>query len=487
MTILDALADPNLLGAAFSDAESWRAWRVFLGATFGLPLSDAAIYAEHTGRTTMPTGPAREAWVIVGRRGGKSRIAALVAVFLAAFRDYTAVLAPGERGTLPIIAADRRQARTVMRYVTGLLEGAPMLKRLVTNQTAESVELATGVTIEVHTCSFRSVRGYTVVGAVLDEVAFYRSDDSANPDTELVAAIRPAMATVPGALLLAISSPYARRGVLWDAYRRHYGPDGDPAVLVWQAPTRAMNPLVPERVIAEAYEADAPVAAAEYGAEFRRDLEAFVSREVVEAVTIAGREELPPVDGIDYVGFLDAAGGSGSDSFTMAVAHGEEREGRQVAVLDLVGEAKPPFDPFTVAARFAETLRRYRVARVLADRYAGAWVVQAFAQHDVDVAQAAEPKGTIYANALPLLNGRRAELLDHARLHAQLCALERRARVGGDAVDHPSGSHDDVANAACGALVAAVAERTGAGMGLFRYVQREYERGVREGRYKPLV
>ena len=50
---------------------------------------------------------------------------------------------------------------------------------------------------------------------------------------------RPAMATVPGPLLLAISSPYARRGVLWDVHRRHYGQDGD--VLVWQAPSRTMN------------------------------------------------------------------------------------------------------------------------------------------------------------------------------------------------------------------------------------------------------
>ena len=74
---------------------------------------------------------------------------------------------------------------------------------------------------EVHTASFRSVRGYTVVAAILDEIAFWRSEDSANPDREIVNALRPAMATVPGALLLAMSSPYARRGVVWDAYQRH--------------------------------------------------------------------------------------------------------------------------------------------------------------------------------------------------------------------------------------------------------------------------
>lgn len=81
--------------------------------------------------------------------------------------------------------------------------------------------------------------------------------------------------TPPGALLVCISSPYARRGALWDAYRRHYGQDGDP-VLVWQADTRSMNPTVDERVIADAYEQDEAAAAAEYGAEFRRDVESFI-------------------------------------------------------------------------------------------------------------------------------------------------------------------------------------------------------------------
>jgi hypothetical protein len=44
------------------------------------------------------------------------------------------------------------------------------------------------------------------------------------------------MATIPGAMLLCASSPYARRGALWDAHRRHFGKDGDP-ILVWQADT----------------------------------------------------------------------------------------------------------------------------------------------------------------------------------------------------------------------------------------------------------
>jgi hypothetical protein len=115
---------------------------------------------------------------------------------------------------------------------------------------------------------------------------------------------------VPGALLLCISSPYARRGALWEAYRAHHGRDGDP-VLVWQADTRSMNPLVASTVIEAAYEADEAAAAAEYGAEFRRDIETFVARETVEACVIPGRFELPPLSKVSHMSFVDPAGGSG--------------------------------------------------------------------------------------------------------------------------------------------------------------------------------
>ena len=94
------------------------------------------------------------------------------------------------------------------------------------------------------------------------------------------------MATIPGGMLLCASSPYARRGALWDAYRKHFGQDS--SVLIWKAPTRVMNPSVPQSVIDAAIEADPSSAAAEYMAEFRVDLEPFVSREVAEAAVDPG-------------------------------------------------------------------------------------------------------------------------------------------------------------------------------------------------------
>ncbi len=73
MNILDALGDPKVFGHAFR-GDTWRAWRVFLKALFALPMSDdeLAIYKQHTGRTAPPSAPNNEAWLVIGRRGGKS-------------------------------------------------------------------------------------------------------------------------------------------------------------------------------------------------------------------------------------------------------------------------------------------------------------------------------------------------------------------------------------------------------------------------------
>ncbi|MGH7536526.1 MAG: hypothetical protein ACREMG_13235, partial [Gemmatimonadales bacterium] len=406
------------------------------------------IYVRHTERQVAPVTPSRESWVIVGRRGGKSRIAALVAVFLACLRDYSGVLAPGERGVVMVIAADRLQARVVLRYIVGLIDDVPELRALVVNRRKESLDLCTGVVIEVHTASYRTVRGYTVLAAVLDEVAFWRSEDSASPDKEVLDALRPGMATVPGAVLLAISTPYARRGEVWNAYERWRGREEPGTPLVWQADTASMNPAVDPFVIESAYAEDPVAAAAEYGAQFRSDVEAFLSKEAVDDVVVAGRRELAPGYSRSYMAFTDPSGGS-QDSFTLAIAH---REGNR-AVLDALREVRPPFSPDSVVKDFAELLRSYGIDTVTGDHYGGEWPRERFRAHGINYWLAPEPKSAIYRAFLPAVNSGRVELLEHPRLRAQLLGLERRvARSGSDSIDHPPGAHDDLANAAAGVL-----------------------------------
>jgi hypothetical protein len=452
VNIVDALDDPALFAPHFKGG-SWAAWRTFLAALFALPMSDdqLALYRAHTGRQEPPSEPFKEAALVIGRRGGKSRVLATIATFLATFRDYQPFLAPGEVATVAVIAANRQQARSIFRFTQGLLTAVPMLRAMIEDETADSITLTNRVVIEIQTASFRVTRGYSFAAVLADETAFWRSDDSANPDVEIFTALRPGLTTIPGAILLNASSPYRKRGVLWQAFSRHYGQDAS-RVLVWRAPSLEMNPSLDPAIVAEAYEDDPDAAAAEYGAEFRSDLSDFVPRDVVEAATVPGRFEIAPMSCQTYSAFVDPSGGTGSDSMTLAISH---REGER-AILDAVREVRPPFSPELVTTDFAVLLKSYRVSRVTGDRYAGEWPRERFRTHGIDYDLSDAPKSDLYRDFLPVLNSGRCELLNLPRLTSQLCGLERRtARSGRDSIDHAPGGHDDVANVVAGALLMA--------------------------------
>jgi hypothetical protein len=237
-------------------------------------------------RAAVPAGPISEAALVVGRRGGKSRVLALIAVYLACFRDYGPYLAPGEVATIAVLAANRPQARSIFRYISGILKAVPLFARMILDENTEAITLSNRVVIEIGTASFRTTRGYSFAAVLCDEIAFWQQDEtSANPDVEILRALRPGMASIPGSMLLMASSPYAKRGELYGAYRRHFGKD-DARVLVWKADTATMNPRIDPAIIAEAYDSDPEAARAEYGAEFRDDLADFVTREILDAVTM---------------------------------------------------------------------------------------------------------------------------------------------------------------------------------------------------------
>ena len=179
---------------------------------------------------------------------------------------------------------------------------------------------------------------------------------------------------------------------------------------------------------------------------------AFVTRDVVDACTAPGRFELPPISANHYSAFVDPSGGS-SDSMTLAIAHAE-RDG--LVQLDAVREVRPPFSPEQVVSDFVQLLKTYGIRRVRGDRYAGEWAREPFRKLGIEYDLSEQPRSDLYRDLLPKLNSRQVELLDLPRLTKQLCDLERRtARSGKDSIDHAPGAHDDVANAAAGALLAA--------------------------------
>jgi hypothetical protein len=249
-------------------------------------------------------------------------------------------------------------------------------------------------------------------------------------------------------MLLCASSPYARRGALWDAHSKWHAKD-DARVLIWRAPTLIMNPTVPKHVIDEAYERDPAVAGAEYGAHFRTDVERLLTREAIMACVASGIFERAPERVHNYFGFVDPSGGA-QDAFTLAIGH---KVGK-TAVLDLVRERIPPLSPEAVCAEFAGVLKTYRISSVTGDRYSGEFVREQFRKNGINYEPSERSKSEIYGDAVAVINSTAVDLLDNSKLISQLIGLERRTRVGGrDQIDHAPGGHDDLANAAMGAII----------------------------------
>jgi len=380
VNIIEAIEDPNLFRPVLGDLSTWDSWLTVLKALFGLPLTadELKVFTQLTGRETAPTQRAAEAFFVVGRRSGKSKIVSVVSAYIAAFIDHSKYLSPGEKGILMVISQNRRQARIIFSYLQSIFTDIPMLSKLILNMGKESIALINNIIIEIHVCNFRSVRGHTVVAGVLDEIAFWMQEDSASPDHEVVNSLRPAMATIPGAMLIGLSSPYRRNGVLFEQHREHYGKDGSD-VLVIQSDSQTMNSTLDQKVIDTAYQRDPESARAEYGGHFRNDLSAFFDPTLLQSVIPSGLMRRHYIENIQYRGFVDPSGGS-ADAFTLAIGHQE----KDMLVLDVVEERKPPFSPEAVTKDFAALLKHYHVRTVTGDRYGGEFPRELFRKHGIN-------------------------------------------------------------------------------------------------------
>lgn len=447
MNFVDALLDESLLGATFKQRggkSTWKPWCDFGRIIYGLPLDPEGLklFTKCTSRTTPPTTQAREVYCIAGRRSGKTKIAAALAVFNAALVDYSDVTVPGETILVPCIAGTREQAGVALSYVKSHFSASPTLRALVVEETKAGVKLRTGIELSILSADPATLRGRAVPFAVIDEGAFITNA------SEILEALRPAMIQFPSPMLLTISSPFSRRGALFQAYEKHFGRDGD--TLIWKSSSRTMNRTLSRAAIAAALLRDPIAARSEYFADFRRDLSGFLDEALVDAATVRERKLLTYKKQFSYTSFVDVSGGR-ADSLALAIAH---RDGDKI-VLDLLFEKTPPFSPQAAIAEAAEILKHFHVYEVTGDKYAANFVSDAFTAAGIRYVESDKDRSAIYTSALPLFTSGIAELLDVSKLRSQLCALERRAGRLKDTIDHPPNGHDDLSNAVCGALALA--------------------------------
>lgn len=462
MSIMGAINDSRVFGKHFEDDPgSWHAWFTFLRAVFGEPMDedDLETFRECTQRQE-PRGPYKQVTLCCGRRGGKSYIMALIAVYLAAFRDYKPYLAAGERAVIAVVCPDRDQARHLLDFIEGMFSESKVLAQLIERQTQDSFELSTRVTISVMTASHRTIRGYGLACAIIDECAFLPGDENALPASEILRAVKPALGSFADIMLIIASSPKGKVGILWDAVVKHFGKENS-RNLVWKASTLYMHPTYNAELIKSELEDDPAGAYAEYYAEFRDDVGACFDPEIVRGSVDTGVFERPYIASKNYMAFCDTSSGR-SDSFTMAIGHLEKDGDIERAVVDLLYEARPPFNPEITTREVCDILPRYGVHKVIGDNYAAGWVAAAFERNHITYEKSEKVVSDIYLSSVRHFNSGLVSLPDNRRLVSQICALERRqAQSGRERVIHPLSGHDDLANSALGVIDLCLSQTSG--------------------------
>ncbi|MDP3720028.1 MAG: hypothetical protein Q8T13_19880 [Acidobacteriota bacterium] len=178
---------------------------------------------------------------------------------------------------------------------------------------------------------------------------------------------------------------------------------------------------------------------------------AFSAESVMDAIDRGVQVRLREAD-TQYVAFVDMSGGSRDDA-SLGIAH-RDRDGR--AVVDRIVDQgqRPPFDPRLAVGRFVAVLTDYGVSAVTGDSYAGETFKADFERMGITYHVSGKTKSELYESLEPRLNSHQVILPDAPVVEQQLLGLVWR----GGKIDHQSGEHDDLANAAAGVVDVALSE-----------------------------
>jgi hypothetical protein len=440
LNIIQFIEILNIPAVAISVAQ-----KAVLKSFYGLPLSpdELEIFKYGTGRNVYVPREQDELSVLAGRQSGKtSVIAALIALY-EAFRDHG--VRPGQRAYVLIIAPVIQQAEIAFKFIRQYLLESPILAQYVSKIKKDEIELQGGITIACRPCSYISIRGVPVICAILDELAFWNHEpSSANPEEEVLHAIRPAMATLTKTKLIKISTPFRKEGILWDEFQRRDELDH----FVWQLSSQEMNPSISVKFLEKARDANESTFRREHLAEFTDSAFAWIPPELLEPCILRGRRELPPIAGGTYVAAVDPA--FQRSDFGFAILHRSDAGDVTVVSLESwTGSKTVPLDFEIICDQIRQKLAIYDINAVAGDQFCYAMLKQYFSKLGIfyrQVTFGASTRAKLFGNLRQLIFQRNITILDHPELLHQLRSLEEIKTANGNVdVRTPDSCKDDLA------------------------------------------
>jgi hypothetical protein len=441
LSIIDFIRHPQIL----NDQTMSLGQSAFLKSTYGLPLSEAELemFCRGTGREIYVPREQRLISLVGGRRGGKTgKIAARSALFEAC-RDHQ--IPRGERAYVLLVAPVIAQAKIAFDYILKDIYSSPLLSSKIAKVGRNEIELKNGIIIGCYACSRITVRGRAAVAIVCDEICFWRNEvTSVACDEEVLAALRPSMATFPTSKLIKISTPNVKHGVMWDEFQRR----GELDHPVWQLSSQELNPTISTEFLESERKHSPEDYKREYLAEFVDSVVSWIEPEVLARCVIKARKELPPVPGATYAAAIDPA--FKKSDFAMAAAH---RADGGVIVLDCApfwtGTKQAPLGFQWVCGQVAGILRQFGINVLQGDQFAAVAIKQEFLKLGISYGEFTfnrNNRSQLFNNLQHVIEQQRIELLDHPELLRQLRSLEvHRSADGNIDVRPANGLKDDLA------------------------------------------
>lgn len=260
----------------------------------------------------------------VGRRGGKSSTLCRFAVAFALAFDARQI-PPGDIGIVAFISTTRDEANQRLRTIKAILDAIGIAWRPIEG----GVELCDRpIGFKVFSATIAGVSGFTAILIICDEVAKWRdADTGANPATEVLASVRPTMATQPDARIILSSSPLGND----DAHAKSFDAGETNFQIVAHAPTWIANPTVSEAET-RALEPDERVWLREYAAiPQTAKLAAFVAEHIARAFDVPDEVGSAGV----RVGIIDASSVR-KDAFTFGICGWRMIDGCKRLAFDVI-------------------------------------------------------------------------------------------------------------------------------------------------------
>jgi len=416
--------------------------------------------------------PKSEVSLICGRRSGKTLMASVLSLWCAIKLNWKKYLGRKKVAEVFVIAQHRDFSQNVLREIKHLIDESSILRRLkdpegTDSQSAVNLKIPfieqgkivySFVQIKVFAASKASTRGPACVAALLDECAYYDLDENAAvSDKDIVRAVEPALAQFGNnGLLILLSSPSIRQGVLWENYEKRHSPLKNK--LVVKAPTWMWNQLIKTEDFEKAERKDPTSFESEYRGNFVDSISVFIRPECVDLCTAQGVTELRPPKNIDelvVVGAIDSAYKNDRFAFSL-VGMDENAKIKQFVLKVWEGSKNRPITATEVAKAIAPYYKKFGLSEIYSDQYAFQPLKEIFAQHNMILTESPftnETKKKIFYNLKNLIHEGNIELLDDKLLNTELKQFVAEVTSTGTIkLGHPARGSDDLA---CALAIAA--------------------------------